>query len=183
MKSQDTFDQLLSDHLKRTTPQIPHARYKLEAVKARIAADRAATVKTGLTETTQLGFGAWLKSLFAVGSPRHALALGVIAVQFAAIAGLALQANQRPEFSETRTASSGMVAPEKTNFIRLSFKSTATEAEIRKLLTAVQADIVAGPSQIGEYYLLTAQEQIAEHVATLKGSTVVEAANVVERLP
>lgn len=181
-RNESSFDVLLTDHLKRNSAQIPHPRYGLDVVHRRIAADLAAK-DAEKHNTTRSTARSWFADLFLVQSPRHALALGVITVQFAAIAGLALHAlSGRPEYETTRS-SSGMIAPAQTEFIRLSFKPTATEGEIRKLLNSVQGEIVAGPTQIGEYYVLTAQDQIAQHTATLKGSALVEAADVVKRLP
>jgi hypothetical protein len=183
MNSQDTFDRMLSDHLRRTTPQIPHPSYKLDAVRGRIAAEKQNAATQQSTSASRLGLTAWLNRLFSGNSSRFSMAMGLVALQFVAIAGLAVHSLKTTSpYSETRT-SSGMTAPAQTNFIRTSFKSTTTEVEIRKLLNAVQADIVAGPSQIGEYYLLTSQDQIAAHLATLKGSAFVESADVVNRLP
>ena len=185
MDNHDSFDRMLSDHMQRTTPKVSDPRYKLDVVKTRIAAERALAPHAIQRSTTSpSGLGGWLRNLFTVQSSRHGLAMGIIAMQFAALAGLALHSNQRgPELSETRTTATGMIAPSNIDFIRISFKPTATEREIRNALNSVHGDIVAGPSQIGEYYVLTPQAQILAHVATLKSSSVIEVVDVVKKLP
>jgi hypothetical protein len=182
------FDQLLGAHLKARTPQIPHARYKLDVVKGRIARDLAdaRSKRPDANEQSESSLIRRLRSwLGNGGSGRYRLAMGVIGMQFAAIAALSfhLFANDALH-TDMRSTSSSVQSAAPVQYIRVSFKSGATERDIRQLLNTVQGEIVAGPSQIGEYYVLTPQDAVESHVSVLRASTsVFEAVDLVKKLP
>ncbi len=186
MDRQDTpFDRILSDFLKENTPKIPDASYRLESVKVRIAAQGAKQNGSGVATVSprKTLLSKW-KAFFGLDSPRAAFAMGLIGLQFAAVSGLALHIfSGNGPYSEARSTSTPASPVAVTKYLRVSFKSSATEGEIRKLLNAVQGDIVAGPSQIGEYFILTSNGIVEEKKAMFSAASVVESIEIVSKLP
>jgi hypothetical protein len=112
--------------------------------------------------------------------PGLVLACLVIVVQGGVIAHL-WPANPAPEYAIVRTlpGTGGHHEP----FIRIAFQPGTTEQALRVLLNGVQADIVAGPTQLGDYYLLVAPGLADAVVQTLAGNRIVESAALVDSLP
>jgi hypothetical protein len=131
--------------------------------------DRIAHLRQLLRQFFRHGFG-----------PGLAFACLVIVFQGGVIAHL-WPANSAPEFAIVRTlpGSGGHHEP----FIRVAFQPETTEQALRVLLTGVQADIVAGPTQLGDYYLLVAPGLADAVVQVLAENRIVESAVLVDSLP
>jgi hypothetical protein len=187
MKPEHSLDPFLTDHLKRTTPQIPHSRYRLDDVLAKITADRRMSMASKPVPSSTSSWQDRLSSFFGLGTPRMGFAMSVIAVQFAMLAALStyhFSANAPDsEMRSTTPATSSGKSTEQSKFIRVSFKHTVSEPQMRQLLNTIQGDIVAGPSQLGEYYVLTPHGDITSHVQTLQNSAFVEGVSIVTKLP
>jgi anti-sigma-K factor RskA len=112
-------------------------------------------------------------------SPALALACGVMAVQFGVIVHLTGLRGEESEYSGVRT----MITRHSETFVRVAFKPEATENDLRTLVRSVDAEIVAGPSQIGDYYLVVPAKNAEAALKTLQSSTSVESAEVVRALP
>jgi hypothetical protein len=176
MNSNDDFDQLIKDHLRRTSVTNRSARHGLDLVKRRIALDRKSSIEKPLAER--------LMNWFGLSSPTMGFAMSVIAVQFVVISGLSFyHFSDVVATSELRSISSKNAIAEEANFLRIAFKATVTEAQMRELLNAVNVNIVAGPSQLGEYYLLASSAELDVTLRKLKQSSFVDSANVVKKLP
>ena len=63
------------------------------------------------------------------------------------------------------------------------FAPTSTESDLRELLRKAGAEIVAGPSQLGDYYLLVDAEKLTSTLAALRTSPKIETAEIVNALP
>lgn len=114
-------------------------------------------------------------------SPALALACGVVAVQFAVIAQLWTGKSEDAEYSSVRAIET-IPAPSDT-FIRIAFKPESREGDLSELLRTVRAEIVAGPSQLGDYYLLLSRNGAEDVLAALQKNALVESAEFANALP
>lgn len=122
----------------------------------------------------------WLRS-----GPALATACAIMLVQAGIIGELWLQAgeapDEKPEYAIVRALPGDAGSHEP--FIRVSFASETTERKLRALLNTVQADVVAGPTQLGDYFLLVPAGQADAARKTLIDSGIVEEAELVHALP
>lgn len=114
-------------------------------------------------------------------SPALALACGVVAVQFAVIAQMWTAPSEGTEFADVRAI--GVKPAAADAFIRVAFKPESTGGDVTVLLRSLHAEIVAGPSQLGDYYLLVARSGAADALGVLHNSANVESAEIVHALP
>jgi anti-sigma factor RsiW len=68
-------------------------------------------------------------------------------------------------------------------FLRVVFKASATEGELRLLLASTQAWVAGGPGQAGEYYLRFAPDHVQSALEALKASGVVSEIAPVDQVP
>jgi hypothetical protein len=121
----------------------------------------------------------WRARLDAYLMPGLAFACAVMVLQGVTIAWL-WPSDASPEYAGVR----GTAVPgENTAFLHVVFRPDATEREIRALLTAIRADIVAGPSQLGDYYLLLPPDTRDASLQKLAAHAIVEYAAPVDTLP
>jgi len=112
-------------------------------------------------------------------SPALALACGIVAVQFGIIAHMATIRGEEGEYSGVRAVK----GRQQDAFVRVSFKPESTEIDLRALLREVNAEIVSGPTQIGDYYLVVRAAGVQSVLATLQSNSNVESAEIVRELP
>jgi hypothetical protein len=74
-------------------------------------------------------------------------------------------------------------APYTGPVVAVTFKEAATEKELRQLLRSVDASIISGPGQLGNYILLIPGGRINDAAKLLQANSLVEAASVLEHLP
>ncbi len=113
-------------------------------------------------------------------SPKFAFACAVAAVQFGVIGYLWSTQEDPGSYSEIRSTQPAL---QPTKFIRVMFAPTSTENDLRELLRKAGAEIVAGPSQLGDYYLLVDADKLTAALNTLRASTKIESADIVNALP
>lgn len=122
----------------------------------------------------------WLRS-----GPALAAACAIMLVQAGIIGELWLQAgeapDEKPEYAIVRALPGAAGSHEP--FIRVSFASETTERKLRTLLNTIQADVVAGPTQLGDYFLLVPAGQADVAHKALIDSDIVEEAELVHALP
>ena len=113
----------------------------------------------------------WLGRLFTQSSKPARFAYALVAIQAVGIAWLvsgALQINDGSS-STTRTAGADSKqlgsAPSNVTF-SVSFDPTTPESTVRGLLLEVEAQIIAGPSQLGQYKIVVARNR--SYLALLK---------------
>ena len=112
-------------------------------------------------------------------SPALALACGVVAVQFGIIVHMQQTRGEESAYSGLRT-----IGGKKTeSFVRVTFKPESTETDLRTLLRSLEAEIVSGPSQLGDYYLMVKTATVQATLTTLQSSAHVESAEIVNVLP
>jgi len=112
-------------------------------------------------------------------SPALALACGIVAVQFGVIVHLYEIRGEESDYSGVRT----MIARRSEAFVRVAFKAETTEGDLRALVRSVGAEIVSGPSQLGDYYLVVPAKDADASLNTLQSNPSVESAEVVRALP
>lgn len=150
---------------KRAQAPDTHAAAVRTAESARTAAARTTTGpgSPGLIER----LSGWLGELFV--RPAYALAAALIVGQTAAIGYLmSRDALERPEHSTVRGASATIVPA-----LEVRFRQSATEQELRALLSQAGARIVDGPDQLGDYVLVPRAATLDELRDTLKQSDLV----------
>jgi hypothetical protein len=112
-------------------------------------------------------------------SPALAMAAGIVAVQFGVIVHLYQTRGEESAYSGLRN----VAGKRAESFLRVSFKAESTENDLRTLLRNLQAEIVSGPSQLGDYYLVVKTAVVQSTLTTLQTSPHVESAEIVNALP
>ena len=109
--------------------------------------------------------------------PAYALTALVVLAQTVGLGVLFKEVNERDrvisDISQIRAIPSQPVGVD-TPTLNVTFKSSATEQQIRLLLVSIQANIVAGPRQLGDYTIAVQSEVIEEARTTLQKSPIVE---------
>jgi hypothetical protein len=119
-------------------------------------------------------FSGWLQ-----WSPALAVACGIMAVQFGVIIHMATTRGEESEYSGTRS-----IKPRSHDaFVHVTFRPEITEVDLRALLRQVNAEIVAGPSQLGDYYLVVPAASAPSVLTALQSSSSVESAELARELP
>ena len=118
------------------------------------------------------------------GAGRHpglglALACCVIVAQGVVIAHL-WSPPLAPEYAIVRVLPGGEA---REPFLRITFLPGTSEQSLRTLLNDIQADVVAGPTRLGDYYLLVPPGQTAAAALALSKSGIVEDVALVDHLP
>lgn len=153
----------------------------LERAMQRIRAERPAAAATPAAESFGERARRWLQRLAApaVLGPALAAALAVVALQTVVITTMV---GEPGDTAPTRDPPASPVA-EQGPYVKVNFRPDATEADIRMLLLDVQANIAAGPGQLGDYYVRIPAWQIDAVTARLGASAIVEGVAVVDALP
>jgi anti-sigma factor RsiW len=112
-------------------------------------------------------------------SPALALACGIVAVQLGVIVHMASIRGEESEYAGVRA----MKGRQQDAFVRISFKPESAEIDLRALLREVNAEIVSGPSQLGDYYLVVRASGVQAVLTTLQANSIVESAEIVRELP
>lgn len=118
---------------------------------------------------------AWWARELRISPALAACACLLVAIQSGALFELSGPAT-RGDYASERSA-----APE-VPLLRVRFHRDATEYDIRKLLLGVDARVVDGPNQLGDYSLSVSEERIAAVQQALKDSPLVEMVTVPPRL-
>jgi hypothetical protein len=109
--------------------------------------------------------------------PAYALTALVVLAQSVGLGVLVKEVNDRDrvisDFSQIRAIPTQPVTANAPT-LDVTFKSSATEQDIRLLLVGIQANIVAGPRQLGDYTVAVRSEAIEEARTTLQKSPIVE---------
>jgi hypothetical protein len=114
-------------------------------------------------------------------SPALAVACGLVAVQFAVIAQMWSARSEGSEYAGVRAMDRRVQTA--STFIRIAFKPDITEGDLNSLLRGIQAEIVSGPSQLGDYYLLLKKQGAEGALSVLQNSASVESVEIVNALP
>ena len=125
------------------------------------------------------GWASWLRERIR-WSPGLALACTVVAVQFGVIAQMISTRSDEIAYAEYRAIESQSRGD---TFIRVIFKPVTTEAQLTQILRANSAEIVAGPSQLGEYYLLVPPKEATPTLSRMLANVQIESAEIVNALP
>ena len=121
--------------------------------------------------TTGSTWISWLNNVFAGSSMCARFAYGLVAIQAVGITWLVSGAIQTYDGSTTSTRTAGAeskqlgAVPSSITF-SVSFDPATPESTIRGLLLELEAQIIAGPSQLGQYKIVVARNR--SHLALLK---------------
>ena len=113
----------------------------------------------------------WLSNFFAGSSTPARFAYGLVAIQAVGLAWLVSGALQTYDGSTTSTRTAGAESKQldavKSNItVSVSFDPSTPESTIRGLLLELEAQIIAGPSHLGQYKIVVARNR--SHLALLK---------------
>jgi hypothetical protein len=133
--------------------------------------------------SSRRGWYGWFGDLLArfTGPTALALACGVVAVQFAVIVQIWPGKGATEGYSNERSVPGR--SQKLDSFLRISFRPDAREDNLRSLLREVHAEVVAGPSQIGDYYIVVAKADVQAALGNLHASTFVESVEIANELP
>ena len=110
-------------------------------------------------------------------TPAFAVAALVVVVQAGVIARLAMPAGDRAAIR----AQPGVEVVE-APLLRIAFKPDAKEADIRMLLIDIKGEVVAGPGQLGSYYVRVPEDPALD-LAKIRASGVADSVEVVPGVP
>lgn len=105
--------------------------------------------------------------------------LAIVAVQ----AGFIFTLLQGPEDDTDVIRANGTTVVTDAPLLKLNFAPDAKEADIRLLLMSVRGDLVAGPGQLGDYYVRVPAGNEAASLAALKANPIVQAAALAPGVP
>lgn len=149
----------------------------LERTMARIRAERPAQARVA-PAAPSLGerLRSWLAGFGF--TPALALAAALVVAQAGVIVSLVRTADDSPTAIRSIPKPQAVEVPH----LRLNFKPEARESDIRMLLIELKGEIVAGPGQLGDYYVRV-PGATDDAIAKARASTVVEAVDVVPGVP
>jgi type IV secretory pathway VirB2 component (pilin) len=152
------------------------ADYGLARVMQRIRAEAKPVA-------SRRGWYGWLSDLVArfTGPTALALACGVVAVQFAVIVQIWPDKGATEGYSNERSVPGRSLKFD--SFLRISFRPDAREDNLRALLREAHAEVVAGPSQIGDYYIVVAKADVQSALGILQASAFVDSVEIANELP
>ncbi len=171
------WEQALRDTIRTEAGEIAVPKHILPQVLARIAGESRARVNRPATGQSWLGklFSGWQ------WTPQLALACGLVVLQFGVI-GYLWPAQEEPDtYATVRNVAPPVEVPK--TFLRIAFQDEVTERDMRDLLHAAGAEIVAGPGQIGDYYLYVAPEYIDRVAEAFMSDSRVAGLERVDALP
>ena len=160
-----------------------HSKYA--GVRADVGLDSLlARMREERRPVRQERFADKLRELFASLATRPAYALGavVVVVQAGIIGALLTNEPSQAEFAETRA-----IAPRPVHespVLQVTFKADAIQRNMNLLLVRVGGNVIAGPSQVGEYIVeVVPQNRIELARKELEGSGLVEVVTVLDKRP
>ena len=114
-------------------------------------------------------------------SPGLALACTLVVLQSFVISQMWSSHNEDIAFAESRAVRNA--AARGDTFIRVQFKANTAERQLSSMLRANNAEIVAGPTQLGEYYVLVKPNEAPQTLTRMLTNPQVESAEIVNALP
>ena len=114
-------------------------------------------------------------------SPGLALACTLVIMQSFVISQMWSSHSEDIAFAENRAVQNATARGD--TFIRIQFKANTVERQLSSMLRANNAEIVAGPTQLGEYYLLVKPNEAPQTLARMLTNPQVESAEIVNALP
>ena len=105
--------------------------------------------------------------------------LAVVAVQ----AGFIFTLLHEPNDDTDVIRAKGTVLVTEAPLLKLNFAPDAKEADIRLLLMSVRGDLVAGPGQLGDYYVRVPAGTLDASLVALKANPIVQAAATAPGVP
>lgn len=156
------------------------ADHGLERVMQRIQADALAKRPAPKQSQEQ---GNWFSRLsqYLTASPALSFACAIVLIQFGVIAHTQSGKQDEKTYSDVRSAA--VEAAQNDSFLKVSFRQGTQESDLRLLTRMINANIVAGPSQLGDYYLLVSKDAASSALNALRASSHVESADIVNALP
>jgi hypothetical protein len=166
--AQVRFDTLIARQLAEDAHAVP-ATIGLDRLLQKVRSERKARAFPGL-DLARLG------DFFS--APRVAWAMtAVVALQFGLLSAMWLR--ERDTASAPYRSIGGAPVP----VLKIQFRESTTEREIRNLLIAAGASIAGGPNQLGEYEVLPAAGTLPELSARISDSPIIESISVGRRSP
>ena len=116
-------------------------------------------------------------------SPRWAMAVTLMIVQTGLI-GVLLTQGTAPILSEqTEWRSVGDTQQYQGPVLQITFKSTATEEEIRLLMVKIQGSFLSGPGQLGNYIVKVPQDSLSAAEKQIAESSIIESVSLLPEMP
>lgn len=167
-KSELSFYQSLQKRMRENAPAVP----------VTIGLDKAMHLIRGDQPT----FAEKLASFFGGFGMRPAVAFAAVAL-FTIQAGVifTMMRQSTDDTNEIRALKAKVV--NEGELLKLNLAPDAKEADIRLLLLSVQGDVVAGPGQLGDYYVRVPDKTQQAARAKLQGNTIVQSVDIVAGVP
>ncbi|MEO5863225.1 MAG: hypothetical protein ABIQ03_12285 [Burkholderiales bacterium] len=137
----------------------------LEQVKAEQAKSRDSWVKRGWNVLAGMN-----------ARPAFAMAGGLVLAQAITLGFLVKEVRDQDQLISGYSATRAAADQQELNrpALQVTFKSSATERDIRFLLIQIQGRIIDGPKQLGDFTVSVPEERFEQAKATLEKSVIVE---------
>ena len=174
------FNRVLGESLRDALPDDP-PDLGLERLLARIRAEDAAPQKP---KAARINFfqRLWLELSEISLSPLSAVTVILVVAQTGLIAALLIKPNNAAvnaeEYGQWRSPSA-VAAAKEGPVLRMTFKSTATEGEIRYLLVRIRGSLQGGPGQLGNYLVQVPPGSLDYAKAEIGSSRIIESVDLV----
>ncbi|MBS1214872.1 MAG: hypothetical protein H6R26_3489 [Proteobacteria bacterium] len=107
---------------------------------------------------------------------------GIIGFLLAARSGQGDVTRAETEFAQWRSVGEAATFA-RGPVLQITFKPTATEAEIRLLLVKIRGTIVAGPGQLGHYIVKVPEDRVEATAQELQGNEILESVEILPEIP
>jgi hypothetical protein len=177
------FEQSLKAALRAELPETAQNQ-GLDAMMSRIRSDLASAKDENLKSESRSFIDSCLNAISAFfHNPGWAVAVTLLILQTGFI-GLLMNnrtAPLLPTYSQWRSV--GETPAYKGAVLQITFKSSATEAEIRLLMVKIHGVFLGGPGQLGNYIVRVAPEQLEAAKKQVQDSAIIEAVQVLPEMP
>ena len=172
-KAELTWNEALQTRVKDRVPAVA-ADAGWNTLQQRIRKERAAVAPSIMDRLSNL-FGFRF-------TPAMATAAAVILVQ-AGVIGTLLRHSGVDDAGNNDVVRNIPSATYRGPVVEVTFKESATEKEMRRLLMSVNGTVIGGPGQLGNYLLFIPTGKMSEAAKLLQASPLVDSASVLERMP
>jgi anti-sigma factor RsiW len=177
------FYERMTATMKRRADSIPED-IGLAKTLARIQAAPRAAVSPSSPKSSAADDESWFSRLLGGGWMKPALGFAMAVILGQSV--LLVQQREEAIVYRSKTpvvTTTAAGAKTEAAFLRVVFKASATEGELRLLLASTQAWVAGGPGQAGEYYLRFAPDHVQSALEALKASGVVSEIAPVDQVP
>jgi len=176
-------EQTLKETLKSKLPKLA-PDHGLEAFMNRVRAETnnpQNSIKAASNKNFFNRFKETINGLFI--DPKWAMAVTLLLVQTGIITVLLSNSKVATLSNQAEWRSVGEQNQFKGPVLQITFKSNATEEEMRLLLVKIRATLLGGPGQLGNYFVKVQDDNLESAKQLVESSSIIESVQILPELP